>query len=134
MPASAGPISSGASAIAFCALSVALWLGPPLPLMGMEYNLAQRAMLAVSVHAVVYVLTLRAICRCADLHWRTLSHVMSSEFVSSPCHFFKPVPRCPFSFNLGPNTASDLRCPRLNENRSGRPSHPIRGKSWSIRR
>ena len=32
-------------------------------------------------------------------------------------------PSCPFSLNLGHNTASDLRCPRLNENRSGRPCH-----------
>ena len=42
--------------------------------------------------------------------------------------------RCPFSLNLGHDADSDLRCPRWNENRSVGLSHPIWGKSCSVRR
>ena len=41
---------------------------------------------------------------------------------------------CPFSLNLGHDADSDLRCPRWNENRSVGLSHPIWGKSCSVRR
>ena len=37
----------------------------------------------------------------------------------SPCQHHS----CPFSLNLGHDTASDLRCPRLDENGSVRLSH-----------